>query len=298
MIDPQALSRAVPGTYDFAESAAYSTPEYVELYGVPPHRETSGARTWFARAQHYIVAYSEVEPGAELVHDDDPDEHIVILPDRSTTVDITTADGPTKIDGYTLTIVPPGDSSISVVGRGRLIQIFTSLTPDLVERCPNADSYATPHENVAALEPWPDPVGGFKLRSYSLDVPDEPGRFGKLFRSTKVMVNFLDGHHGPRDPTKLSPHSHDDFEQCSLVLAGEWVHHIRWPWTSNLADWIEDHHHRIGAPSVTVIPPPAIHTSQSIDPGHNQLLDFFSPPRRDLSETPGWVLNADDYPMP
>jgi len=178
MIDPQELSRAVPGTYDFAESAAYSTPEYVEFYGVPPHEETPEARTWFARAQHYVVTYSEVGPGAEFVRNDEPDEYVVILPDPRTTIDVETADGSTRIDGYTLTIVPPGNSTISVVGSGRLIRLFTSLTPDLVERCPNAGSYATPHANVAPLEAWPEPIGGFKLRSYSLEVPDEPGRFG------------------------------------------------------------------------------------------------------------------------
>ncbi len=273
--------------------------EYVRFYGTQPQETTPGARTWYARGQNFVLAYTQVDSGVEFERSNQPDEYTVFVPDRDgPSLEITAVAETRPVAPYSIAFVPPGDSRIKVTGKGQVVRLFSVRSEDLVARCSNAASYAQAHPNVARLGAWPDPVGGFKLRVYSLDVPKDPTRFGTIYRSTNIMVNYGDGSDGPRDTRRMSPHSHDDFEQCSLVLQGEYVHHIRIPWTANMDKWIDDDHTRIGSPSVAIIPPPSIHTSQSTGAGRNQLIDIFSPPRFDLSEKEGWVLNAADYPMP
>ena len=112
------------------------------------------------------------------------------------------------------------------------------------------------------------------------------------------MVNVLPEDDTPRDATKLSPHHHDDFEQISLQIHGDYVHHMRAPWTPDSTTWRDDEHRHCTSPAIVVIPPGLIHTSQSVGEMHHWLIDVFAPPRADFSNRPGWVLNADEYPMP
>jgi hypothetical protein len=112
------------------------------------------------------------------------------------------------------------------------------------------------------------------------------------------MINIFEPWTKRRDETKLSPHSHEDFEQASLAFEGSFVHHLRYPWGPNKATWNEDEHEHYNSPSVLVIPPRVIHTTQDVGDGTTCLIDIFGPPRFDFSSKPGFVLNAADYPMP
>ncbi len=282
-----------------APPPAVSAPaEYVKFYELSPLDGTGGERTWYARGQNFVVGYTEADVGAALTRADQPDEYMLLVLDAVTRVEITTPRERVQVEGSSLVIVPPGQSSVAVASGGRLARVFSTQSRDLTDKCSNAAAYKTPHVGVAPCEPWPDPPSGYRIRSYSVDVPAEAGRFGRIWRCTNLMVNFFQAASGPRDVTRMSPHAHPDFEQCSLVVEGEYVHHIRWPWTTNLHDWREDDHEQCGSPSVTVIPPTSIHTSQAIGLGTNHLIDIFAPPRLDFSQKPGWVLNADEYPMP
>jgi hypothetical protein len=295
--DPRSALNAAPKGAAKA-ATEFAAAEYAKFYETAPQEDDQNGKTWYARGQNFIIAYTDAKPGATFSRKGQVDEYVVLLHDEPTKVDITADAEKKSIGGYTVTFVPPGDSSLTMPNGGRLVRMFTTRSADIAAKCSNATSYATQHPNIPPYESWPVPKDGYKIRSYSLDVPPSPGRFGRIFRCTTFMVNYIDPKKGPRDITKLSPHFHDDFEQCSLALDGAFIHDIRWPWIPDMTKWREDDHEHCGTPSIAVIPPPSIHTTRAVNPGNNQLVDIFCPPRIDFSNTKGWVLNADDYPMP
>ncbi|GGF75516.1 cupin domain-containing protein [Mameliella alba] len=264
------------------------------FYEEEPQINDETGKTWFLRGHNFVLAYTEAQPGATLRRTGQADEYVAIFPTAGAAIE---ADTSARVAPLSLAMIPPGDSAISLPEGGPVYRLFTTRSQDLVDLCPNAHAYDTPRTHVPDFAPWPEPPEGLTLRTYSYDVPAEDGRFGRIFRCTTFMVNMLYPYDGPRDPSKMSPHHHDDFEQFSILIEGEYDHHLRWPWTTDMADWREDKTHHVGAPSALVIPPPVIHTSRACGAGTNKLIDVFCPPREDFSAKPGWVLNAADYPV-
>jgi mannose-6-phosphate isomerase-like protein (cupin superfamily) len=294
--DPRATLVATAPQRPLLDAAPAEHLDFAQL--APDVISSAGSRSWIARAQNAVVVHVRPVVGDDLEATDLDSEQVVILAHDTSAARFVTAAGEGTLHGRGIVIVPPGPCAITALGAGDLVRLVESGTA-WADRARNSDSYAVAHPNVAPLVRWPAPPGGAKLRIHPLaDVRPEPGRFGRIFRSRSFMVNFLDHHDGPRDRAKLSPHHHDDFEQLSLAVEGEFVHHIRTPWGTDAGAWREDDHVRVGSPSLTIIPPPTVHTTEAVGAGRNQLIDIFAGPRADFSARPGWVLNADEYPVP
>lgn len=261
-----------------------------------PQAETPGARTWVARGANFVVTVTQATAGARLERRGQPDEYMVFLPESGATV--RAGNESVEAGPESVTIVPPGDSEVVVHGAGQVVRVFSHHAQDLLALASNAAAYADATPDVAPLVPWPTPADGLRLRNYPLAQFTQADSNMRIFRCTNLMLNVLTPRMVPRDVHKLSPHSHADFEQGSLALRGEWIHHMRYPWVPDMTAWRDDEHIEVGSPSLTVIPPKVVHTSRNLNEGGAWLLDIFAPPRMDFSSKPGKVANEKDYPLP
>ncbi|BCL25452.1 hypothetical protein ACFFS2_09135 [Streptomyces aurantiacus] len=291
------LASVPPPQVTIDPATPISRAQYLEFTELAPTAVSpAGSRTWVARGQNVVLVWTDAVAGDRFSREGQPDEYAVLMHSGSASLRVTAGGDRQEVAEEAFVVVPPGDSAIEALTDGPVIRLFSAVAEDLGGTAVNSDVYAGPDPRCAPLVPWPDPVGGFRLRVYRLaDTPISEGRFGRIFRTTNLMVNFLAEEPTPRNPIKLSPHSHDDFEQLSLAVEGEFIHHIQYPWGPDSTQWRPEEHGRVGSPSITVIPPPAVHTTQGVG-SHQQLIDIFSPPRQDFSARPGWILNEADYP--
>ena len=193
-------------------------------------------------------------------------EHAVLVLDGAT-LQVTHDGQVASVDEPAVVIVPPGSSSLRITSAGTVIRVIAATTaPEVAMRCANKSEYEVDDTNVTGLRAVARP-SGWAPHSCVPDrrAPDRRGTAG-----AHLPVLDRDGQRAAgirrsaRDPSKLSPHHHDDFEQVSLQAVGDYVHHMRVPWTPDSTTWRDDEHSACQAPSVVVIPPPLVHTSQAV----------------------------------
>ncbi len=262
----------------------------------PNFLEADGAPTWITRGANFAVAITRASAGTSLQNTSVPDEHMLLLHEVSARV--STGDGKIIVPANHLVIVPPGDSEVVATGAGLIVRCFSARHVAMLAQAGNASSYAAPRDELAQIIDWPAPVGGFALKTYDLAAGLAEGDKTRVYRSSNLMINILRERQEPRDTRGLSPHSHADFEQGSITLSGRHVHHLRTPWVPDMSVWRPDEAVEVGSPSVTIIPPPIIHTTRNIGYGRALLVDLFCPPREDFAKRPGMVRNFADYPLP
>lgn len=269
---------------------------YADMANTLPQHTASGQQTWVTRGGRFVVTVTQAEAGAVLTREQETDEYVVLLPHSRAQLE---ADGEQQeLAADSLTIVPPGTSTLTALEAGLIVRVFAPSAADLLDISSNNALYQDELAELAPNQPWPMPVEGYRIRQYALADYVRNDTNMRLFRSRRLMINVLTQRTTPRDVRALSPHQHTDFEQGSLVLEGRYMHHLRYPWTKNMEQWVDDEHVEIGAPSLTVIPAQVIHTSRNLSEGDCWLIDIFGPPRHDFSNKPGLVCNAAEYPMP
>lgn len=261
-------------------------------YEEKPQLEGEGVRSWITRGANFAVVCSVGDAGARL-SGTAVDEQFVFALEGG--INIISGSEQEMLEVEDLAILPPGEWTIHFKKAGHVYQLITG-DEALAKQAANAALYENGASEVASVEPGPEPVGGYRLRRYSTLQAYDRGGLVHAFRTRKLMMVPYDRFLEPRDETTLTPHSHSDFEQGSIGLEGEWIHHLRVPWTANRREWKADTHMQVQSPSVLIIPAGVIHTSQGIAGEGMRLIDVFSPPRLDFAER-GWVDNADDYPL-
>jgi len=184
-------------------------------------------------------------------------------------------------------IVPPGSYEVALEQAGAFAILATHRT-DCLTAVESPDARIVP-----VGRPFTPRRAGVRVHRLD-DVPYPEGNPRlKFLQSETMSINVVE-YSGARSRSALSPHSHAAFEQATLTVAGEFLHHFRTEWGKDADLWREDQHIPVGEAVVAIIPPNVIHTTEGVGAGHHMLFDIFAPPREDFIAK-NWVHNADDY---
>jgi 5-carboxymethyl-2-hydroxymuconate isomerase len=244
------------------------------------------------RGQNFLVEWMAFS-GSGSAEIDCDDEMFVIA--AGSEMEISWQDGTSaKIPPSSVAITPPGKGKLLGLEGGKAI-LIAPIRNDGASDAENANQY---RERKAAVGRLAAPkrrkkaAGIVVIDADSIEPPADKPRL-RMLRSASMSINWV-RYDGPRDRRQLSPHSHTDFEQGSLAVAGNFVHHLRVPWGSDSTDWQPDIHLEAHSPSLVVIPPGVVHTTEGVGETGHLLIDVFAPARRDFIEK-GWIANASDY---
>jgi len=275
--------------------AAIRNPSLLDL-SQPASAASTDARRWTGRGQNFAVSWIRAGASSTSADVDSADEAMLLV-----------LGAPVGISGQGTSVQAPARSVCILPAKpwrldlqpGATCAVITSLRDGAPAGALNEAAYAERDARIAPVGPGYRPLrAGHEVRILSIDSvsasKDKPRL--KMLQTATLSINWVE-YDGPRDRSALSPHAHKSFEQGSLALAGDFVHHLRVEWGEDANAWREDQHARLGSPSLMVVPVQMIHTSEGVGAGPHLLIDVFSPPRADFIAK-GWVANSGDYAAP
>src|SRR5215469_16462788 len=106
-------------------------------------------------ADYVVFGDSECAASMTARRAGQPDEWMLLLPGQQTRARISAGGKVAHTAGYSLAVIPPGDSEIEITGSGQVVRIFSGSAADLGALAVNAGSYTRDHLNVAPWAPWP-----------------------------------------------------------------------------------------------------------------------------------------------
>lgn len=252
----------------------------------------SGVTVARARGANFLVEWIDASAGATH-RSQSAAETILLLDGNGARI---SAGGETAIaPAHSVCVLPAGPVDLSFDAGGAAIILRTD---GFEAGSLNAADYAEPHARVAPIGNPYRRIGGPRIQVIAVNDIKAPAAKPRLriVQSETMSISWIE-YTGLRDRTKLTPHNHDDFEQGSLAITGNFTHHIRAPWGANANLWLNDAHLEAPARSLTMIPPPLIHTTEGRGEDRHVLIDVFAPVRHDFFNA-GWISNGEFYAPP
>jgi hypothetical protein len=247
----------------------------------------------FARGQNFTVERITAAAG-DILEIGGTQEMIMLCVE--TDVVVSGCGHSVRLRPRSVAILPSGAYRLGFSQPGRIFVLATGRTDIAIGQAINAARYDDPDARVAPVgEPFRRQRRADEIVVFAIDevAPPPTNQRLKFIQSATMSINWVE-YRGPRDRTQLSPHSHADFEQGSLAIEGDFVHHLRTEWKSNANLWRDDVHLEAGKDTLLIIPPELIHTTEGIGEGDHILIDIFAPPRRDFIAN-RWMHNETDY---
>lgn len=223
-------------------------------------------------------------------------ETLLLLPDASGAQIRAGNAAAQSVPGRSVCVLPAGEIEVTCDEGGRAVLLASSRADLAPGVSINDGDYATPDARIVGSEAgYARTRGQGEVQVIRIDdiVPPADKPRLKMLQSDTLSINWVE-YQDARDRSKLSPHSHTNFEQGSLAIDGHFVHHLRVNWGPDANQWREDQHLEAGPASLIAIPVQMIHTTEGVGDGRHLLIDVFSPPREDFIGK-GWVANAGDY---